>query len=120
MRREELENIRLPEEVINIIEEMSYGDIPEQLPIDSYWDHCQFGNYLVIPQNTAGSDDYHESRLRGRHNVRPAFTCDLGEFVATVSIYEKIDPNLPAFFVVEETHASRRINFNFPFRIVVW
>jgi len=125
MTREELENLRLPGEVVDIIVEASDGmDVPAQLPIDSYWDHChlrtQFGrDYLVVPQNTAGSDDYHESRLVGKHNVRKIFGCDIDEFVATVSIYEKTDPDQPAFFVIEESWNGFDQD-HYPFRIVVW
>ena len=80
------------------------------------WDKCVFGNFFVLPQNTAGSDDYHEFSLLTTFNVKVVFECDVSDYlIAQATIYEKEDPNQAAYFVIEAPWER-----GYHFLIVVW
>ena len=114
--RKEIANIVWPEELVAKIRKDWEGDDEDirHLPVTK-WEDCEFGNYIVIPENTAGSDDYHESYLFTTHNLKEVFGCD--KFIATVTIYEKENPDEHAFVVVR--HIQSWSGAAYPFEIVM-
>ena len=115
--RKEIDAIVWPEELVTKIREDWEGDDEDirLLPVTK-WEDCEFGNYIVIPENTAGSDDYHESYLSATHNLKEVFGCD--KFIATVRIYEKENPDEHAFVVVR--HMQSWSGVDYPFEIVMF
>jgi hypothetical protein len=90
----------LPPELIERIKKHYEGGGEEIQMGISNWDSCVFQDkWMVVPSNTAGSDDYHESSLAFVHNAKEVFGCE-ADFIAETTIYEKEDPDQPAFFVI--------------------